>query len=107
MSRNLLLTTFIAGAALFLIFLGMRNPQLEPNRGPKQRPRAVVEDVVKASDALCCKIHIDAETCPAIAVITPSELPSCIVLAYTEDAPQFAGLPVSSRAPPSFASTIS
>ncbi len=107
MSKNLLLTTVVALAGLFLVVLGMRNPQLEPNRGPKQRPRAVVEDTVKTSDALCCKVHIDAETCSVIFVVTPHEHPSPVILTDTEEAPKITSLPVSSRAPPASVSPLS
>jgi len=49
MTRRLLFTTLVLLPALFLVVLGMRNPALERNRGPKQRPRAVLENTVKVS----------------------------------------------------------
>ena len=46
MNRKLLLITILV-ASSFLVFLGMRNPYLSGGSAPKQRPRAVVEHVVK------------------------------------------------------------
>ncbi|HJV66295.1 MAG TPA: hypothetical protein VJ550_11210 [Geomonas sp.] len=44
--------------ALFLIVLGMRNPYLEHSHGPKQRPRAVVEQKLSKSPVVnSCSIE--------------------------------------------------
>jgi len=74
MKRNLLLANILLVAAFFLIVLGMRNPSLDHNQGPKQRPRAVVENVSKAPITIGCELHhLDAVAGPALAVPALSE----------------------------------
>jgi hypothetical protein len=74
MKRNLLIANVFLVATFFLVILGMRNPSLDHDHGPKQRPRAVVEKVSKAPIVIGCELHhIDAEVCPALAVPALSE----------------------------------
>jgi hypothetical protein len=73
MKRNLLIANIVLVAAFFLVILGMRNTSLDHNRGPKQRPRAVVENTLKSPIAICCAQHLDAEACPVLALLTLSE----------------------------------
>jgi hypothetical protein len=70
MEKKLLLT-LIFSASLFFVILGMRIPALEKNPGPKQRPRAITENVVKASQEICSKLCTAAEMCPSIDLPLP------------------------------------
>ena len=70
MKRKLLLT-FIFSAFVFFIVLGMRIPALEKNPGPKQRPRAIVENVVKVSQEICNNLCSAAEMCPPVNLSLP------------------------------------
>ena len=82
LDKNLLLKAIILFGALFLIVLGMRNPTLEHTHGPKQRPRAVVENNYKAPIQACSNIHFDAEICPLIIIHACSEIGTITSLAY-------------------------
>jgi len=74
MKRNLLVANILLIAAFFLVILGMRNPSLDHNHGPKQRPRAVVENVSKAPIVIGCELHhLDAVACPALSIPALSE----------------------------------
>lgn len=56
--------------ALFLIVLGMRNPALEHSHGPKQRPRAVVEQQLSKSEVVkSCSIEEFAAVVAAVLAI--------------------------------------
>jgi hypothetical protein len=105
MTRRLLFTTLVLLPALFLVMLGMRNPALEHNSGPKQRPRAVLENVVKVSvDASQLQTGVDAAAIPAVPV-APSR--SLTVQPFVEQAAFHSSAPVcaarQSRAPPAIA----
>ncbi|WP_460596718.1 hypothetical protein [Geomonas sp. Red276] len=71
--RKLFLTTTICLLASLLITLGMRNPALEHNRGPKQRPRAVVETSVKVADAKAfdCQAFAELPPPPVVSLAAP------------------------------------
>lgn len=74
MNKNFKFTSVILIAAFFLVVLGMRNTSLDNSNGPKQRPRAVVEDASKAPISICSEQHLDAAVIrPAVTVITISE----------------------------------
>ncbi|HEX5772807.1 MAG TPA: hypothetical protein VFY07_00680 [Geomobilimonas sp.] len=51
MTRKLLIPCIVA-ASFFLVFLGMRNPFLNDNDGPKHRTGAVIESTEKPSEEL-------------------------------------------------------
>ncbi len=55
-----LLTLSVVAVSFFLAFLGMRNSYLNGASAPKQRPRAVVESVSKASDLLVEQTNVVA-----------------------------------------------
>ena len=69
--KKKLLLTLIFPTSFFLIFLGIRNPSLEKNSGPKQRPRAITENVVKASQEICSSPCTVAEICQLFALQLP------------------------------------
>lgn len=69
MDRKLLALSVVA-ASFFLVFLGMRNPYLNGAPTPKQRPRAVVESIAKASDRL-----IEQSSVVAVHPVLPSLQP--------------------------------
>ena len=98
--KNLLLKAIILFGALSLIVLGMRNPSLERNHGPKQRPRAVVENDCKTPIKVCSNVHVDMEAPSPIIVVTCSEersVPSRVYNARPGIAANF----IPSRASPS------
>ncbi|ABQ24734.1 hypothetical protein Gura_0520 [Geotalea uraniireducens Rf4] len=69
-----LLCTVIATAALCLVFLGMRVPNLSKLHSPKPRPRAIIETTVKAGQPAGIRVNADVVTCqiaPFLAVPTP------------------------------------
>ena len=68
MNRNYLKITVVLLVASFLVVLGMRNASLDHKLGPRQRPRAIVENVMKAPIGVCCELHVDADACPLIAL---------------------------------------
>lgn len=68
MKRTFFIANIITFAAFFLIVLGMRNPSLEHNRGPKQRPRAVIENVEKAPVVSCAQLDLEAQAVPTFTV---------------------------------------
>ena len=77
MKRNLYIANALLMATFFLVMLGMRNTSLDHDRGPKQRPRAVVESVSKAPMAVIAMggelNQLDALACPVFAVAALSE----------------------------------
>ena len=107
MKRNLIIANILLIAAFFLIILGMRNPSLDHDHGPKQRPRAVVENVSKASIAIGCELHHwDAVASPALAlpVLSETRVFFSLVLSHT---PAFAKLFLPARASPASLSRLS
>ena len=52
----------VFAASFFFIFLGMRNPHLNHNHGPKHRPRAVIEKITKASEEVAKKLVYEFQT---------------------------------------------
>jgi hypothetical protein len=77
MPRALLLTTTVL-VTLFLVFLGMRNPQLSKYQGPKQRPRAIVVYGQKVPQQIETQLpeQAFAAICPDIPLL---EAPHCMV----------------------------
>ena len=71
MVRKLLIPCMYA-VIFFLLFLGMRNPALAASHGPKPRPRAVLESVKNASDAVVKQDLLPA-TLPAHVTPLPAE----------------------------------
>lgn len=49
-SHRKLLIGLIVTASFFFVFLGMRNPYLNHNHGPKQRPRAICVKTASLSE---------------------------------------------------------
>ena len=80
MKRNFLIANTVLFAVFFMVVLGMRNTSLDHNGGPKQRPRAVIEDVSKAPITICCQLHLDAEPCPTFAIAALPEARTCFTL---------------------------
>jgi len=106
MNRKQLFSIVILASAFFLVVLGMRNTSLSHNYGPKQRPRAVVENECKDSVKICFEQHLDAEPCPTVTVVKLSEARPT----YTQaggDTPDPAPHFLNSRAPPSLLSNLS
>lgn len=64
MNRKILLA-IIFPVSFFLIFLGIRNTDLNGNSRPKPRPRAVLENVEKSPQETCNKQQQDIEPCTA------------------------------------------
>jgi len=107
MKRNLLIANILLISAFFLIILGMRNPSLDHNHGPKQRPRAVVENVSKAPITIGCELHhLDAVAGPALSIPALSESRIFFSLALSH-APVLARLFLPARASPSPLSRLS
>ncbi len=67
-NRKFLLTALIISVSLFFVVLGMRNPYLNDNHGPKQRPRAVIEKTTKTLTTIVQSQHIDIERCQKFAL---------------------------------------
>jgi hypothetical protein len=106
MTRKIILSTVILTTAFFLVTLGFRNPMLSHNHGPKQRPRAVVENVFKASVEICDQQQVDAEACQSIALPVLAEAQSFSTFVGCDTvAPTLQYL--HSRAPPSPSSRFS
>ncbi len=98
MNRKILLATIIP-VSLFLVFLGIRNPDLKDNSRPKPRPRAVVENVETSPQKACDAQELDFETGQA----TPVELPRLGFRLLIQDRFELASRVVEfsdSRAPP-------
>jgi len=106
MKRHLLLANVIIIAAFFLVTLGIRNTSLDHTRGPKPRPRAVLENVTKAPIAVSCQQQWDAEVSPPVAIPVLSEAPSFYTLVVSHT-PALAQLFFPSRASPEILSGIS
>jgi len=100
------LLTLIFSASFFFIFLGMRNPILEKTSGPKQRPRAITENVVKASQEICSTLCMVAEMCPPFELQLPVPAFSPFVENSHASIFFFPARP-SSRAPPRTFSALS
>jgi len=105
MKRKLLLT-LVFSASVFFIVLGMRIPALEKNTGPKQRPRAIVENVVKASQEICNNFCSSAEMCPPVKLSLPEPGFSSIVQTSHVSSYSIPASPAS-RAPPRTFSALS
>ena len=104
--KKKLLLTLIFSASFFFIFLGMRNPVLEKTTGPKQRPRAITENVVKASQEICSEICTAAELCPQFDLSLP--VPAFTPFVENSHASTFfIHARPSSRAPPRIFSALS
>jgi hypothetical protein len=106
MKRNLLIANIIFIAGFFLVILGMRNTSLDHSSGPKQRPRAVVENTLKAPIAVCCQPHLDAEACLEFTITALSETP-IFFTSVTSSTPDLAPQFLCSRAPPVLRSILS
>lgn len=64
MNRNIFLSTIFI-ASFFLVFLGMRTPNLSVGNAPKQHPRAIIENVAsKPLDANKDSIDVYASVEP-------------------------------------------
>ena len=104
MKRNLYIANVLLMATFFLVMLGMRNTSLDHDRGPKQRPRAVVESASKApiaTVAIAGELNqLDALACPVFAVAALSEARTFLtrVISHT---PALARRFLPSRASPS------
>jgi hypothetical protein len=101
MNRKILLAA-IFPVSFFLVFLGIRNPDLKGNSRPKPRPRAVVENVENAkkiAQETCSKQQQEIESCQPLSVDFPKHGFSSI----NQDTHKFTFHTViffSSRAPP-------
>lgn len=109
MKKNFLIANIVLFATFFLVVLGMRNTSLDHNLGPKQRPRAVVEDASKAPIVICCDQHLqlDAVATPAYAITARSTVRSTFLRLVVCDAPALVQLYLPSRASPAPALKLS
>lgn len=101
MTMRFFFTTFVVAPGIFLIVLGMRNPALDQCHGPKQRPRAVIQNVFKSPGVKCCQSHIDIALYETVAVAAVPALPEAVRLLADSEAPLRSLAPLTSRAPPS------
>ncbi len=102
MNRKLILSAIFI-ASFFLVFLGMRNPDLSGGSAPKQRPRAVVENSTSKSVDFVKQLNFDI----ACALPTAGIIPKLCVLPL-EVSPNvfsYSSIPpagFTARAPPEF-----
>lgn len=61
--KKRLICTVIATVSLFLLFLGMRVPNIAQPHSPKPRPRAVIEASVKAGQEAGTRVIVAVEAC--------------------------------------------
>jgi hypothetical protein len=86
-------------ASLFLVVLGMRIVDLDGSHRPKQRPRAVVENLVKESQDICKKQALYAEPpAPLVVPALPLAFPHVSLEAHVPEFSPVASFP--SRASP-------
>ena len=71
LSNRTFLWPVIVIAVFFLVFLGMRAPSVSQVQKPKLRPRAVVENQVKAAQSGIEKSVAAVDLCRRIAVVLP------------------------------------
>ena len=67
-NKRLCCTVFVT-ASLFLVFLGMRVPNLSKLHSPKPRPRAIIETTIKASQTAGIRVNADVIACPLALVL--------------------------------------
>lgn len=87
-------------SSFFLVILGMRNPMLGNSATPKQRPRAVLEEVTKASDSL---VEDNIVTAEANALLVHDSASPSITYPVTipfEISSKFTAPRLAARAPP-------
>jgi hypothetical protein len=89
--------------SIFLIFLGMRNSYLSEDKGPKQRPRAIVENGIKHTPEIINQLDT-AVACPQeIASHVPSQRTTPLGITISIITPPLASqADLSARAPPTF-----
>lgn len=107
MSRRILLTTLTLVPVFFLIVLGMRNPALEHNHLPKQRPRAVVEAGSKAQVVKCCDHQMAVELAPPVVLTSSTVEFSALTSFVAADLPAAPPVSQPSRASPSLSPAFS
>jgi hypothetical protein len=71
LSNRTFLWPVIVTAAFFLVFLGMRAPSVSQAQKPKLRPRAVVENQIKAAQSGVEKSVVAVDLCRRAAVVEP------------------------------------
>jgi hypothetical protein len=91
----------ICQAALFLVFLGVRNPVLGSSPSPKPRPMAVIEDSVKSAQEDGVELQLDIEHCLQYSITSYEPHVSSIIHEVHPCAFDSAVL-LSSRAPPRY-----
>jgi hypothetical protein len=103
MTRKAWFTTFFLIPVFFLITLGMRNPFLDHNPGPKPRPRAIIEENVSKSqfaDSDASKLHVDADVCRAVTIAARIAVPDSLVSQLSSHRPDHVVSSLPSRASP-------
>jgi hypothetical protein len=103
MTRKAWFTTFFLIPVFFLITLGMRNPFLDHNPGPKPRPRAVIEENVSKSefaDSDASKLQVDADVCRAVTIVARVAVPGSFVSQLSNHRPNVVVSSIPSRASP-------
>lgn len=105
MNRKVLLTT-IFPVTFFLLFLGMRIPDLTRNVPPKPKPRAVVENVEKESKEISSSQQQDVDQCKPFRIVSGMSDPGYLTHSGYE-APFKVVKESASRAPPLSPSHVS
>ena len=90
----------VFAASFFFIFLGMRNPHLNHNHGPKHRPRAVIEKITKTSEEVAKKFVSEFQTNDPVSLPEPSINASLFWSPASQFLPQTALSHLIARAPP-------
>lgn len=100
LSNRMFLWPVIVTAAFFLVFLGMRAPSVSKAQKPKLRPRAVVENQIKAAQSGVEKSVVAVDLCRRVAVVTPPSSRIAVIPRENLSIITAIVLPLSPRAPP-------
>ncbi len=101
-TSKMLLMPAIVSITFFLVFLGMRTPNVPRTSASKAQIRAVVESQTKAAQTGIEKNGQTADVCRCVAL--PATLPVRVSICRFEDGttPANVVLTIPSRAPPAF-----
>ena len=90
----------VFAASFFFVFLGMRNPHLNNNHGPKHRPRAVIEKITKASEEVAKKLVCEFQTNEPVYLPEQSVISSFFWCPASKFLPENTSSHLIARAPP-------